>query len=158
MLALCAVYVERIPHFNMNEKKKYWVVALIVGMTVFIWSNSLVGRENSAQMSGDLVAWLEGLLNTEISELFIRKVAHFCEYAVLGFLYGIKFRQGRRNGQWIYNYGMAGLATAVADESIQILSGRGPMVADVLLDFCSFATGFAVLQALAWLMQRWKRA
>ncbi|MBQ7017258.1 MAG: VanZ family protein [Firmicutes bacterium] len=142
----------------MNEKKKYWVVALIVGMTVFIWSNSLVGRENSAQMSGDLVAWLEGLLNTEISELFIRKVAHFCEYAVLGFLYGIKFRQGRRNGQWIYNYGMAGLATAVADESIQILSGRGPMVADVLLDFCSFATGFAVLQALAWLMQRWKRA
>lgn len=158
MLALCAVYVERIPHFNMNEKKKYWVVALIVGMTVFIWCNSMTPRQDSAQMSGGIVAWLESVLDLRIPEVVIRKAAHFCEYGALGFLYGLQFRQGRKTGQWLYNYGMAGLATAVADESIQILSGRGPMVADVLLDFCGFAAGFAVMQALAWLMQRWKRA
>lgn len=142
----------------MNEKKKHLIIALIVGMTVFIWCNSVIGREDSAQMSGGLVAWLESLLHTDISELFIRKAAHFCEYAVLGILYGIKFRQGRKNGQWIYNYTMAGLATAVADESIQILSGRGPMVVDVLLDLCGFAAGFWILQLLAQIFQRGKRA
>ena len=142
----------------MNEKKKYWTIILIVGMTVFIWSNSIVNRENSAQMSGGVVAWLESLLHTEISELFIRKAAHFCEYAALGFLYGIQFRHGRKNGQWLYNYTMAGLATAVADESIQILSGRAPMVVDILLDLCGFAAGFWVLQMLAWIKQRCKRA
>ena len=142
----------------MTEKKKWIVIALIVGMTVFIWSNSVINRENSAQMSGGLVAWLEGVLNVEISELFIRKAGHFCEYAALGFLYGIRFRQGRKNGQWIYNYAMAGLATAVIDESIQILSGRGPMVADVLLDFSGFMVGFAGLQLLMVIWQRCKRS
>ncbi len=158
MLALCASYIERIPQFEMNEKKKYLIVALIVGVTVFIWSNSLVGRENSAQMSGGFTAWLQSVLGLELTEHFIRKAAHFCEYALLGFLYGFKFRQGRKNGQWLYNYGMAGLATAVADESIQIVSGRGPMVADVLLDFCGFAAGFGAAQLLGWLLQRCKRA
>ena len=142
----------------MNEKKKYWTIILIVGMTVFIWSNSIVNRENSAQMSGGVVAWLESLLHTDISELFIRKAAHFCEYAALGFLYGIQFRHGRKNGQWLYNYTMAGLATAVADESIQILSGRGPMVVDVLLDFSGFIVGFAVVQLVAKLVQKCKRS
>lgn len=108
-------------------------------------------------MSGGLMAWLESALNLRISEVVIRKAGHFCEYAALGFLYGIKFRQGRKNGQWVYNYTMAGLATAVADESIQILSGRGHMVADILLDLCGFAVGFWVLQALVWLIRKCKR-
>ena len=141
----------------MNEKKKHVVIALIVGMTVFIWSNSMLSRQESAQMSGGLMAWLESALNLRIPEVVIRKAGHFCEYAVLGFLYGIKFRQGRKNGQWVYNYTMAGLATAVADESIQILSGRAPMVADILLDLCGFAVGFWVLQALVGLIRKCKR-
>ena len=109
-------------------------------------------------MSGGLMAWLESALNLRIPEVVIRKAGHFCEYAALGFLYGIKFRQGRKNGQWVYNYTMAGLATAVADESIQILSGRAPMVVDVLLDLCGFAAGFWLLQALIWLIRKGKRA
>ena len=142
----------------MKEKKKYIIIALIVGMTVFIWSNSMMPRQESSQMSGGLVAWLESALNLQIPEVVIRKVGHFCEYAALGFLYGIKFRQGRKNGQWVYNYTMAGLATAVADESIQILSGRGPMVVDVLLDFSGFIVGFAVVQLVAKLVQKCKRS
>lgn len=140
----------------MKEKKKYLLIALIVGFTVFIWSNSMIPREESAQVSGGLVAWLESTLNLKLTEHFIRKTAHFCEYGLLGLLYGLQFRQGRKNGQWIYNYGMAGLATAVVDESIQILSGRGPMVSDVLLDFCGFATGFAGVQLLFLLFSRRK--
>lgn len=136
----------------MKEKKKYLLIALIVGFTVFIWSNSMISREESAQMSGGLVAWLQSALNIQLTEYLIRKTAHFCEYAVLGFLYGLQFRRGRKTGQWLYNYGMAGLATAVLDESIQILSGRGPMVSDVLLDFCGFATGFGAVQLFALLI------
>ena len=141
----------------MKEKRKYILIALIVGMTVFIWSNSMLPRTESAQMSGGLMVWLENTLGLRIPEVVIRKAGHFCEYAALGFLYGLQFRRGRKNGQWIYNYTMAGLATAVADESIQILSGRAPMVVDILLDLCGFTAGFGGILLLVWLLQRCKR-
>ena len=141
----------------MKEKKKYWLIALIVGVTVFIWANSMVNRENSAQLSGGFTAWLQSVLDIQLTEHFIRKAAHFCEYAVLGFLYGILFRQGRKNGQWVFNFASIGLMTAVADESIQIVSGRGPMVSDVLLDFCGFDTGFAAALLLSLLFFSRKR-
>ena len=81
----------------MNEKKKHVVIALIVGMTIFIWSNSMLPRQESSQMSGGVMTWLESALNLRIPEVVIRKAGHFCEYAALGFLYGIKKMVARQN-------------------------------------------------------------
>lgn len=69
---------------------------------------------------------------------YIRKAAHAVEFFVLGtqlsVLFFILFR--KHNAQAVWNVLSLALCTAVADESIQILSGRGPKVQDVLLDFC----------------------
>lgn len=69
----------------------------------------------------------------------IRKAAHAVEFFALGaelsVLFFVLFR--KHNAQSVWNVLSIALCTAVADESIQILSGRGPKVQDVLLDFCS---------------------
>ncbi|MGN0571776.1 MAG: VanZ family protein [Candidatus Fimenecus sp.] len=69
---------------------------------------------------------------------YVRKAAHAVEFFVLGIelslLFFVLFR--KHTVQAIWNVLSLALCTAVIDESIQILSGRGPKVQDVLLDFC----------------------
>ena len=138
----------------MKEKRKYWIILLIGLTTLAIWVNSAVPKTQSAQMSGGLTAWLESTFQLRLTEHLIRKMGHFCEYALLGIEYGFLYRRGRQNGQWLFNFASAGLMTAVLDESIQILSGRGPMVSDVLLDFCGFGFGLILLLLVFLLFQR----
>lgn len=147
---------ERIPQFEMNEKKKYIWPALAVLTTLLIWGNSVVPAAQSSQMSGGLTAWLQEALHLSLSEHLIRKLGHFCEYALLGAEYALCMAKKRRSAQSIANCLALGLATAVTDESIQILSGRGPMVSDILLDFCGFITGF-LLGLLIGSLVRWKK-
>ena len=135
----------------MKGKKKYILVAIIVATTVFIWLNSAVSMEDSAQMSGSLTAWLQEVLHLSISEHFLRKTAHFCEYGLLGLEYALRKPQSR---QHFFNAASAGLMTAVADESIQIVSGRGDQVSDILLDFSGFLTGLFLMSLLLYLRDR----
>lgn len=140
----------------MKEKNKNILIGLIVITTLIIWANSAVPPMQSSQMSGGLTAWLQQTFHWSLTEHLIRKAGHFCEYALLGVEYAAWFRRGRHqkrmrgvgSGQQIFNCASLGLMTAVMDESIQIFSGRGPMVADVLLDFCGFGTGFIVMELL----------
>lgn len=76
----------------------------------------------------------------------VRKAAHAVEFFVLGAELSIFFlalRQ-RKGVQSVWNLLSLALAVAVADESIQILSGRGPKVQDVLLDFCGTVCAVAL--------------
>ena len=68
---------------------------------------------------------------------YIRKAAHALEFFVLGTELSLLFfvLLKTRKLQSVWNVLSLVLCTAVADESIQILSGRGPRVQDVLLDF-----------------------
>ena len=63
---------------------------LIVVSIVFAWGHSLIPAEESSEESGFVLELLKPLLSVFISEemiteLFIRKLAHFCEYALMGF-------------------------------------------------------------------------
>ena len=55
----------------------------------------------------------------------------------------------RQSVQGFVNCAFAGLAAAVTDEALQLLSNRGSQVQDVLLDFAGFVTGL-LLWALLW--------
>lgn len=68
---------------------------------------------------------------------YIRKAAHALEFFVLGTELSLLFFAvlQKRGVQAVWNVLTLALLTAVTDESIQILSGRGPRVQDVLLDF-----------------------
>ena len=101
----------------------------------------MVGKEGSASLSRRITAWLNGI-GIPVTHYFVRKSAHFCEFGLLGCELMLLF--GLRSGmslQSMSNAAFAALLAAVTDETIQIFSGRGSQVQDVVLDFCGAVTG-----------------
>ena len=131
--------------------RKRWniVLALLVALTLaFIWGNSLVSRSESQEISRGLLAEICAALETVGLHLdpqddhWLRKLAHFGEFGLLGAELGLLMWLNRRQSvQGFVNCAFAGLAVAVTDESLQLISNRGSQVQDVLLDFAGFLTG-----------------
>ena len=120
----------------------YLLLFLVIA---FIWGNSILPTEESGEISSGVAKWLAGLFGLEALPFDVRKAAHFCEYTALGML--LAFLAGRRSPLMpihIFCWISTGMFIAVADESIQILSQRGPMVTDVLLDFAGCISGFCL--------------
>lgn len=81
----------------------------------------------------------------------VRKAAHAVEFFALGLELSMLFLMLRRKAhalQAVWNTLSVALTVAVADESIQILSGRGPKVQDVLLDFCGAVCAVLLVSAV----------
>ena len=81
---------------------------------------------------------------------YIRKAAHALEFFVLGTELSLLFFSvlQKRGVQAVWNVLTLALLTAVTDESIQILSGRGPRVQDVLLDFGGGAVALTLVMLI----------
>lgn len=138
------------------------VIVIILSLTVtailiFIWGNSFMDRQQShmrseavLQVVEPIVEAVAPLVNSSakelLSEKLIRKCAHFLEFSALAASLTLLFRLRRPlSVQLVFNCLSLGLMTAVADESIQILSNRGAMVQDILLDFCGVCTGCSLM-------------
>ncbi len=139
-------------------------VALIVAYVLFIYSNSLQNGSASSDRSGRVTALVQSLLSSlgwegTVSEHFLRKLAHFAEYAGLGVLLGLALRSFtphllRQAGFPLF----IGLAVPVSDEFLQLfVEGRAGMVQDVALDFFGMLTGLALTVALLLLSIHRKR-
>ena len=122
--------------------KYFWflLAACFVGI---IFYNSSLPLRHSSQLSGWVTALTQLLAQhldirlTGDVEHHIRKLAHFCEFALLGLLLCHSFSalgvSNRTATGYIF---FLALFAAVLDEYIQSFSpGRGSMVKDVLLDF-----------------------
>ena len=129
----------------------------IVCVTAFIWSNSLKSKAESTEQSDEVAGWIELLLTNNGTQPLtatdvwilqnLRKIAHFLEFMGLSMLlsaYKLTFPKKEKLGVLLY-----APAVAAVDEIIQIFSGRGPAVSDVLLDCCGAATGMAVVLLMA---------
>ena len=88
---------------------------------------------------------------------FIRKLAHFSEFALLGFLTAILVthlaaRYSRLTPvlQWMMPAAFC-LLYAASDEIHQIFTERGPSVTDVLLDFTGAICGILVARIIIWI-------
>ena len=127
-----------------EKKARLLRIALVVTLCL-IWGNSLLGKEDSAALSGGITAWLRSI-GLPVSDLFVRKSAHFCEFGLLGceltLLFWLKSGIGLQNG---CNAAFAALLAAVTDETIQSFTGRGSSVRDVVLDFTGALTGILLL-------------
>ncbi len=136
----------------MGEKRKRQLrlfLRLLLAATLgFIWINSMLGKEESASLSQGITAWLHSI-GLPVGEHFVRKCAHFCEFGLLGCELSLLFwLRGGLGLQNIGNSAFAALLTAVTDETIQIFSGRGSQVQDVMLDFAGALTGIALVKLL----------
>jgi VanZ family protein len=94
---------------------------------------------------------------------FIRKAAHFSEFALLGFLSACLLLYissvFRRLKLWLTLTAPAvfTLLYAISDEVHQIFSGRGPRVTDVLIDFAGALCGILLIHGIAYLIARRKK-
>lgn len=122
--------------------KILWLLLTAV-FILFIFANSSLPMSDSGRLSAAaaaIVMKMGDMVNVTFSgdlEHQIRKLAHFIEFAILGWLlcktYG-EFGVARRTGNGYILF--IGLFVAVIDEYIQLFSyGRSSQITDVLLDF-----------------------
>ena len=144
--------------------RKRWniVLVLLLALTLtFIWGNSLLPRTESQEISRGLLVELCAALETvglhidPQNDHWLRKLAHFGEFALLGAeLCALLFLNRRARPQGFVNCAFAGLAVAVADEALQLISNRGSQVQDVLLDFAGFLTGLLLCGMICGVSER----
>lgn len=141
--------------------RKRWNIVLVLMLVLtlaFIWGNSLLPRTESQEISRGLLAELcaalehVGLHLDPQNDHWLRKLAHFGEFGLLGAeLCTLLFLNRRARPQGFVNCAFAGLAVAVTDEALQLISNRGSQVQDVLLDFAGFLAGL-LLCGLVWML------
>ena len=133
----------------MSKKDKLKAIILIIltlCVVAFIFMHSLTPATLSAEESGAVTDWLSKLLPFQLTDHIVRKLAHFTEYSVLGFVTSFtvySFFKKPTGGIFIKLFFT--IFTAVIDETIQLnISGRSGQVTDVLLDFSGSVTGIII--------------
>jgi VanZ family protein len=127
------------------------LTVLIILTLALIWGHSLLGREASSEESGFVMELLEPVLEMvvgegNVTEFLVRKLAHFTEFFVLGLELLTFFAYRKPLFPQAFLLALThGFFAAFLDETIQIFSGRGPMIQDVWLDVCGFAVGASLM-------------
>lgn len=139
-----------------------WLAVLAVCGMIFFFSAQ--SGDQSAQTSGKVVEWLIELLVRgyelldavrqreiyETASLLVRKLAHFGEFALLGFLVRLLLRSYhiRKGGAWAW---FAATLYASTDELHQLfVDARGASLMDVGIDSLGAAIGVAFACLLLW--------
>ena len=129
----------------MLPKSKYrfylWEIS-VLGVLVFIFANSLMPASASGEESGSLLAFLIDYFPF-LTHHLVRKLAHFCEYALLGVLMAFApvFLPSRKGVGALTAFGV-GIPVSLIDEGIQrLVPGRGPSLADALIDCAGYFFG-----------------
>ena len=139
-----------------QEKINPWVIALrilftlaLIWAVVFIFSNSMEVAQVSSARSDEVLALVNPILAKvnlgPLTSHQIRKLAHFVEYTLLGFLamlcLRVYTRRFVRNISWPLLFGLL----ANTDETIQLLmAGRSSQLTDVWIDFSGVCAGLFV--------------
>jgi len=128
----------------MRKLTKWQRMSLILSLLiiVFIFVNSSLPAEESAETSGGLLGFINGVfvflgIDFELSHSVLRKIAHFVEFfAVGGVFLWTTATFTKRIKTHIVKPMFAALLVAVIDETIQLFPpGRSSQVSDVVLDF-----------------------
>ena len=146
---------------ELEKRTAPWVLAgrvlftaALIGCIWFIFSNSLQIAEVSEGSSGRVLGLMQGILRRlglpgtadRLTMHIVRKLAHFSEYMLEGFLLMLCLRVYTRHFfkhvSWPI---LGGLLTALTDETIQLfVPGRSGQVTDVWIDFSGVLTGLVV--------------
>lgn len=132
-----------------SERKRIVWLVLLIGYTIFIYSNSLVPAAESSEQSVRVLLMAKELLNVMglengwLTEHIVRKTAHFAEYSVLGFLIYHSFSSKRGFLESVKAALPAVFFIPFVDETLQLFTeGRSGQISDVWLDMSGAAAGF----------------
>ena len=149
---------------NLIKKEQHpspWLIAgrvvftlALIGCIAFIFSNSMKIASVSTVSSSRVLTLLQAVLRRlghpalaqRLTDHIVRKLAHFCEYTLEGFLLMLCMQVYTRNYIWHISVPLlGGVLTALADETIQIYSpGRSSQVTDVWLDSAGVLAGILI--------------
>jgi len=151
--------------YKLNKPKTATIIImlLIAATLAFIWGNSLESVAESSEKSSRVLESLAFVLEpvfgkANVTDHLVRKLAHFTEFGLLGIWLALFIAvHGRARLQSVANCLFFGLSVAVSDEALQLLSGRGSQVTDVLLDFAGAASGIFAVLVVRWSVLRIKK-
>lgn len=133
----------------MTKKRQWFWTILIVFYVGFIFNNSITPAAESSRQSGRVLAMVlavlqaAGLDGAVVTEHFIRKMAHFTEYFLLGVLLWNCLKAYRLSEKlWLALQLWLVTVIPLTDETIQLFSkGRAGLISDVWLDISGAALG-----------------
>lgn len=128
--------------------KKKIIIILAILVNLFIWTNSLMPGSISSSQSGFIGNFLyppfKNLIEYDNFITIIRKMAHFTEFMVLGFLLTFVYRN-KKLSKFDLIAMIHAFLVACIDEIIQLfIPGRAGMVGDVLIDSLGAITGVII--------------
>lgn len=144
------------------NKKAVWRVVLAIAIIItlsFIWSSSLENSEESSDKSSAVVEVVKPIVDPQDKiedDLFVsivRKLAHFSEFALLGFevyLFCKTFdkRKGTALPYFVIPIGSS-FVCAVTDELLQLTSeGRSCEFTDMMIDLAGIVAGVFISAVL----------
>ena len=149
----------------MEKSKRLKLIITLVLMVLtltFIWGNSLLSMQKSGEESQSLFAVIEPvgrvIFGKTFTHEFFRKLAHFSEFFLLGlevnYLYLLLLGE---KVQKYFRIIPIGIVVATVDECLQILSKRGAMVRDVLLDCFGYFVATAVFVLISYAVKSIKK-
>ena len=149
----------------MKNRKRLIARVILTVLTVTavaaIFYNSSRSAVESTEQSSPLTDWINSILATfpipfSVTETFIRKLAHFSEYTVLGLLLNVTvylYRSDRK--KTLLTALPIGAAVAVCDELIQLFpAGRSCEVKDMLIDFCGVLFAGLIVYAFISILEK----
>ncbi len=155
---------------NCNTTRVLWIwrIVFFIGTVlciIFIFSRSLSPAQQSNHESGKVLGLIQtildniGLSSIGITHHFVRKMAHFIEYFILGIFLTGTIRSFTADIIRYFSVSLfLGLLVPVCDEFIQsFISGRSSQVSDVLLDFSGAVCGMVLCYLGILIYNRWKQ-
>lgn len=134
--------------------RKLVATVLLLGCILFIWGNSMLSPEDSSRLSKMVATFVTRVLHLVMDDNHpiaryllqnIRKVAHAIEFFVLGSVSVLILKVlERASFSMVLHAVLLLLFVAVTDESIQMFTGRGAQVSDILLDFSGGMAGLCL--------------
>lgn len=140
----------------MKFQKKHLYFLLILCNLLLIWGNSCMPASTSGAVSAGALSFLQRLFGGLgwLGEFLLRKLAHFCEFALLGLLL-CRHAQLRKAPSPVSGTMLIGLLCACIDETIQLFSpGRSSQLTDVWVDFAGICAGLVFLALCRFLFAR----
>lgn len=151
-----------------------WVRILLTGLTLammlIIFFFSTETAERSDATSGQVAITVISITHPDFEQMdktkqksiydnvqfYVRKAAHFTEYAVLGLLLRLCLESWFGKRKWLFPAAWAaGTIYAGTDELHQILTdGRSGQWTDVLIDSSGVFTGVLIAAMILWLIRR----
>ena len=124
-------------------KKKLSIILVLIWMIIIFITSSFNATDSANQSNFivNIIANIFNINNISLLSLIIRKLAHFTEYLILGFLVINMFTKNNINNLYLISIILC-IIYATSDEIHQIfVPGRACQLRDILIDSIGSITG-----------------